>query len=72
MDIPDPVYRRLKSRAVSDGTTAKELILRGVELVLKEPRRKRGRRVKLPLVPSKRPGTLYLDNAKIYETISFP
>lgn len=36
VDIPDPVYRRLKSRAVSDGTTAKELILRGVELVLKQ------------------------------------
>jgi hypothetical protein len=72
VDIPDPVYRRLKSRAASEGRTAKELILRGVEQVLKEPPRRRGRRVKLPIVPSKKPGTLHLDNAKIYDLISFP
>ena len=72
VDIPDPVYRRLKSRAASEGRSAKELILRGVEQVLKGPRRKRGRRVKLPLVPSNEPGTLHLDNAKIYDLISFP
>jgi len=72
VDIPDPVYRRLKSRAASEGRSAKELILRGVEQVLKGPRRRRGRRVKLPLVRSKEPGTLQLDNAKIYDLISFP
>lgn len=72
MDIPDPTYRRLKSRAASEGRSAKELILRGVEYVLKERRKKRGRKVKLPLVPSKQPGTVHLDNAKIYEIISFP
>lgn len=72
VDIPDPVYRRLKSRAASEGRTAKELILRGVEQILKGPRRRRSRRVKLPLVPSKEPGTLHLDNAKIYDLISFP
>lgn len=72
VDIPDPVYRRLKTRAASEGTTAKELILRGVEQVLQVSRRKRRRRVKLPLVPSKTPGTLQLDNAKIYDIISFP
>jgi hypothetical protein len=72
VDIPDAVYRRLKSRAASEGRTAIELILGAVEQVLKEPRRKRSRRVKLPLVPSKEPGMLHLDNAKIYEIISFP
>jgi hypothetical protein len=72
VDIPDPVYRRLKTRAASEGRSAKDLILRGVEQVLKGPRQKRGRRVKLPLVPSKEPGTLHLDNAKIYDLISFP
>jgi hypothetical protein len=72
VDIPDIVYRRLKTRAASEGRSAKELILQGVEQVLKERRRKRGRRVKFPLVPSKEPGTLHLDNAKIYEVISFP
>jgi antitoxin Phd len=41
-------------------------------LALKGNRRKLGRKVRLPLVRSKRPGTLHLDNAKIYELISFP
>jgi len=72
VDIPDPVYRRLKSRAASEGSTAKELILRGVKQVLKEKRRRIRRRVKLPIVPSKHPGTYALDNAKICEFISFP
>ncbi len=72
VDIPDPVYRRLKSRAAGEGSSAKELILRGVARVLKEGRRKSPRRVKLPIVRSKRPGTLELDNEKIFEIISFP
>jgi hypothetical protein len=72
VDIPDPVYRRLKTRAASEGSSAKELILRGVELILKKCPRKTRRRVKLPLIRSKRPGTLELDNDRIYEIISFP
>ena len=72
VDIPDPVYRRLKTRAASEGRSAKELILRGVEQVLKGNGRKSRRRVKLPIVRSRRPGTMQLDNAKIYEVISFP
>jgi len=73
VDIPGPTYRRLKSLAAADGTSAKELILRGVEQVLRGKRRKpRGRRVKLPIVRSKTPGKVHLDNAKIYEIIPFP
>lgn len=72
VDIPDPVYRRLKSRAAREGSSAKELILQGVEQVLKDRPRKARRRVKLPIIRSKQPGTLELDNAKIFEIISFP
>lgn len=72
VEIPDPVYRRLKTRALHEGRSAKELILRGVEQVLKESPRNSRKRVKPPLVRSKRPGTLHLDNVKIYEIISFP
>ena len=72
VDIPDPVYRRLKTRAASEGSSAKELILRGVEQVLKENRRKSRRRVRLPIVRSRTPGRVQLDSAKIYEVISFP
>jgi len=72
VDIPDPLYRRLKSRAASEGSSAKELILRGVGQVLKDRPRKSRRRVALPIIRSKRPGTLDLDNEKIFEIISFP
>ena len=72
VDIPDPVYRRLKTRAANEGSSAKELILRGVHLVLKKNTRKPRRRVKLPIIRSKHPGTLELDNDRIYQIISFP
>jgi hypothetical protein len=70
VDIPDPLYRELKGKAASEGRSVKELILRGVEQELRGPHRRR--RVKLPIVPSKRPGSLKLDNAKIFEIIPFP
>jgi hypothetical protein len=72
VDIPDAVYRRLKARAAREGSTAKALILRGVARVLKDQPRPSQRRVTGPIVPSKRPGTMRLDNARIYEIISFP
>ena len=72
VDIPDQMYRRLKGRAAREGRSAKALILRGVEQILQDERRPAGRRVTLPLVRSKRPGTVALDNARIYEVISFP
>jgi len=72
IDIPDPVYRRLKSRAANEGSSAKELILRGVEHVLKERPRRSGKKIKLPIIRSKQPGTLELDNERIFEIISFP
>ena len=72
VDIPDPIYRRLKRRAAGEGMSTKALILRGVERLLREDRGKPRRKIQLPIVQSKRPGGLRLDNAKIYEVISFP
>jgi hypothetical protein len=72
IDIPDAVYRRLKARAAGEGRSAKALILQGVEQVLKRKPDVPGRRVTLPLVNSKRPGSLRIDNARIYDVISFP
>ena len=71
VDIPDPLYRELKGKAASEGRSVKELILRGVEQELKG-RRTRVRRVTLPIVPSKSPGAVKVDNAKIFEIIPFP
>lgn len=72
MDIPDAVYRRLKTRAASEGRSVKSLILVGVELILEEQPSAPGHRVTLPIVRSKRPGSLRIDNARIYDVISFP
>jgi len=72
IDIPDAMYRRLKARAAKEGRPAKTLILQGVEQVLKSTPASAGRPVTLPLVRSKRPGAIRIDNARIYDVISFP
>ena len=72
MDIPDAMYRRIKARAAREGRSVKALILEGVESVLAREVPAAGRAVALPLVRSKRPGSLRLDNARIYDVISFP
>jgi len=72
VDIPDPMYRRLKSAAALHGCSVKDLVLRGVRAELQSPRSKRKRKkVKLPIIDSKRPGSLKLTNRKINE-ILFP
>jgi plasmid stability protein len=71
VDIPDGIYRQLKSRAAREGSSTRALILRGVTEVLKSERPKTGTPVSLPIVRSKRPGTVVLDNAAIYDIV-FP
>jgi plasmid stability protein len=72
IDIPDALYRQLRTRAASEGRSAKALILEGVEQVLTSRPAASSRRVTLPIVRSRRPGALRIDNARIYDVISFP
>lgn len=72
VDIPDKKYRLLKSRAATQGKTVKELVMRGVDVVLAEEEIRPKRRLKLPLIKSSRPGTLDIDNEHIYDLIGFP
>jgi len=71
-DIPDLVYRRLKTEAAQRGCSVKELVLRGVKAELEggKPARK-AQTVSLPIIDSKRPGWLRLTNQQINE-ILFP
>jgi len=71
VDIPDGVYRQLKSRAAREGSSTRALILKGVRAVLKSEHRSAGTRVSLPIVRSTRPGTVALDNAAVYD-VAFP
>jgi plasmid stability protein len=71
VDIPDGMYRQLKARAAREGSSTRALILKGVRAVLNSERRKPGVSVSLPIVRSRRPGTVALDNATIYD-LAFP
>jgi len=81
LDISASVLRQLKEIAAREGCSVHAIVLRVVESEMRkngsrngsknERARKRSRRVKLPLIRSKAPGTLYLDNAKIAELL-FP
>jgi hypothetical protein len=72
VDIPDALYSELKSRAAREKVSVKQLILRGVEAELRQEPTRHKRRVSFPIIRSKQPSTLEMDNARIYELISFP
>lgn len=72
VDIPDALYRELKGKAAKEGRSVKELILRGVEGELHKRNPVHHQRITRPLVPSKRPGSLKIDNEAIFEIIPFP
>lgn len=69
VDLPDDLFRAAKAEAASRGESLKEFLARAVthELGSAAPPRQRGRRVKLPLIESKEPGTLHLTNEDIEE-----
>ncbi|HEV3317190.1 MAG TPA: hypothetical protein VG488_09490 [Candidatus Angelobacter sp.] len=72
VDIPDVLYRRLKSVAAVQGCSVKELVLRGVKGKLAAPGSKHKRKLtRIPVIDSKRPGWLRLSNCTIHE-ILFP
>lgn len=72
VDIPDVIYRQLKARAALQGCSVRQLIMRGVEAELKgRQAAKKGHRVRLPIIESKRRRPLRLTNERINE-ILFP
>jgi predicted DNA-binding ribbon-helix-helix protein len=72
VDIPDPVYRRLKTAAAQRGCSVKELVLRGVKAELEGGKAvRKAKTIRLPIIDSKRPGWLRLSNHQINE-ILFP
>jgi hypothetical protein len=71
VEIPDALYRQLKSAAALQGCSVKTLIVRGVESQLNGTGEAKKQRITLPLIKSKLPGRLKLSNRKINE-ILFP
>jgi hypothetical protein len=73
VDIPDETYQLLKTRAIEEGASVKQLLLRGAEKVLREPvKRKKVPRLSEPPMNKGIPGSLHLTNEMIYDLIDFP
>jgi hypothetical protein len=71
VDIPAPLYRKLKQQAAAQGHSIRELVLAGVKNVLQQGQRPHTRRVQFPLIVSKGP-KVHLTNEQIYEHVEFP
>ena len=66
IDFPDGLFRKAKAFAALKGLTLKQFIIRIVERELNNNRIiGESNRVHLPLVPSKRPGSVDLSGATI-------
>jgi len=71
VDIPAPLYRKLKEQAAGTGSSIRELVLLGVRRVVLQAQRPRPKRVEFPLIVSKGP-QVDLTNEQIYEHVEFP
>jgi hypothetical protein len=71
IDIPAPLYRKLKEQAAARGESVRELVLAGVKSVLLQSCRSRHIRVQFPLIVSEGP-KVDLTNERIYEYVEFP
>lgn len=71
VDIPAPLYRRLKEQAAAQGRSVRELILAGVRATLLDRRRPKAKRVRFPLIVSNGP-KVEITNDQIYERIELP
>jgi hypothetical protein len=66
LELPDTLLKRAKIEAVERGISLKELVGTALERELREPAPRPARqRLRFPLIPSKRPGSLRLTNADI-------
>ena len=71
VDIPAPLYRKLKEQAAAGGHSIRELVLAGVRGVLLQGQRPRPKRVQFPLIVSEGP-KVDLSSEQIYEHAEFP
>jgi hypothetical protein len=71
LDIPTPVYRKLRAQAAAQGRSMRRIILAAIQRALAEPRPAGSRRAQFPAIVSKGP-KVNLTNEQIYEYVEFP
>ena len=71
VDIPVPLYRKLREQAAARGHSIRELVLAGVRSVLLQGQRPRPKRVRFPLIVSEGP-KVELTDEQIYGRVEFP
>lgn len=72
IDIPDDVHQALKLRALAEGRSMKQLLLRAAESALSEPPETKTPRLARPLLNKGKPGSLHITNEIIYDLLDFP
>ena len=72
VDIPDETYRRLKIKAVREGRTVRQLVLRSLQREIEQDPPKPVKRLEEPILKSFSPGSIRIDNEQIYDIIGFP
>ncbi len=71
LDLPDSIFRQLKSLAAKRGTTLKQVLRSAVEKeIVAATARTEQRRIKIPILKSKEPGSLNLTNAEIEDLLT--
>ena len=71
IDIPDPLYRDIKVHAATEGRTVRDVILEAVTAQLANRNAAPAKPFRVPVIHSKRPGTLNLTNEQIDELTAF-
>jgi len=71
LDLPDATFRQLKALAAERGLPLKQVLRTAVERELVASRSPtRQRRVRVPILKSREPGTLNLTNAEIEDILT--
>jgi hypothetical protein len=70
VDLPDEMFRELKSLAAQRGTTLKRILQRAVERELQGAQEPHQQRIRFPLLDSSEPGTLRLSNEEIEDLLA--
>ena len=70
VELPDPVFRKMKAAAALQGSSIKQFVQRAVERELSSELRPKGHKLTLPLIRGREKRILSLSNAQINEILA--